>query len=143
MNRWLSQLLGTDVGPTAVIGPRPQVIGPKPSMTVEAPPRFAWDEKRWRQRNADDGLELVGCYRVFDRSRGRWREFGGRLVQTGTEIAAYIADPPAEMRRHRHGACLQLVDGNWFRLHWQRSPKNLDDALLYLERMLDESLNAR
>lgn len=142
MNRWLSQLLGMDAGPT-VIGPRPQLITPTPSLTVEAPPRFAWDEKRWRQRRSPDGVELVGHYRVYDRRRRQWRQFRGRLLQQGGDIAAYIADPPVEMRSHRHGACLQLVEGDWFRLHWQRAPNGLDDALLYLELMLSESLNGR
>jgi hypothetical protein len=142
VNRWLSQLLGVDGGPK-VIGPRPQVIGPKPSLTVEAPPRFAWDEKRWRKRTSGHDVELVGQYRVFDQRRGRWREFRGRVVQQGGDIGAYINDPPTEMRQHRHGACLQLVEGRWFRLHFQRAPKNLDDAVLYLERMLSESLNGR
>lgn len=143
MNRWLAQLLRADADPKIVIGPRPQVIGPKPSTTVQAPARFAWDEKQWRQSTSGDAIELIGRYRVFDESRKRWREFDGRLVQHGTDIAAYVADPPQEIRRHRHGACLQLVNPPWFRLHWQRSPKNLDQALLYLERMLDESLNRR
>lgn len=125
-----------------VIGPRPQVIGPTPSATVTAPARLAWDEKRWEKHESGSETELVGEYRVFDRRRKMWRTFDGRLVQQGRSIVTYIADPPAEVKKHRHGACLQLVQPPWFLLHWERPPHSLDDGLLYMERMLDESINA-
>jgi hypothetical protein len=126
-----------------VVGPGPQVIGPKPGAIVAAPPRFAWDEKRWRRIDGAGQTELVGRYRVLDRQRRRWHEFDGRLIERDRDIAAYIADPPIEMKHHRHGACLQLVQAPWFRLHWSSRPKNLDDALLYMERMIEESFNER
>jgi len=34
-----------------------------------------------------------------------------------------------------------MVQYPWFRLHWRRNPDSLDAAVLYLERMLDESIN--
>lgn len=127
----------------SVIGPaRPPVIGPARPTTVEAPYRQAWDEKRWRQVQSGGVSEIVGPYRVFDRRRRSWREFSGRLVQDGRHVSAYIADPPPELQRHRHGPCLQLVRAPWFRLHWAREPKTLDHGLLYMERMLDEAINA-
>jgi hypothetical protein len=144
VNRWVAQVLEAVLdSTTTVIGPRPQVIGPKPGTVVAAPPRFAWDEKRWRRVDANGQTEVVGRFRVHDRRRNRWHEFDGRLVQTNREVAAYIADPPVEMKHHRHGACLQLVKAPWFRLHWGTQPKTLDDALIYMERMLDESFNER
>lgn len=150
MNRLLDWLLdvSTDrqprqvVGPSLpVIGPAPQVIGPRPSTTVEAPARFAWDEKRWTRTVSSDAVEVRGHYRAYDRRLGRWREFPGYLIERDGDIAAYIDNPPGEVKKHRHGACLQLVDGSWFRLHWRRQPNNLDAALLYVERLLDESIN--
>ena len=144
MNRWLAQVLEAVFEPgIPVTGPRPQVIGPRPSTVVGAPPRFAWDEKRWRRLDGNGQTELVGRYRVHDGRRNRWHEFDGRLVQRNGEIAAYIADPPLELKQHPHGSCVQLVNAPWFRLHWNRQPRNLDDGLLYMERMLDESLNGR
>jgi hypothetical protein len=143
----LDRLFGWDAD-RSIIGPRPQVvkpalqvIGPKPTATVEAPPRFAWDEKRWHRTITDDIVEVMGRYRVHDRQRRQWREFDGYVTQRGREIAAYIADPPAEMKQHRHGPCLQMIKAPWFRLHWRREPKDLDAAVLYLEQMLDESIN--
>ena len=64
------------------------------------------------------------------------------VMGDGPPLSVPIADPPAEVKKHRHGACLQLVEAPWFLLHWNRPPHTLDDGLLYMERMLDESLNA-
>jgi len=120
----------------------PIVIGPTPDIVVEAPPRQAWDEKRWEVERRQGHRVLSGSYRVRDRRTGTWREFPGQLVEyPGHEIATYIADPPPEVRLHPHGACLQLIQAPWFRLHWNRAPRTLDDALLYMERLLDEALN--
>lgn len=131
-----------------VVGPQPhlirpaaRVIGPRPGQTVQAPARFVWDEKRWRRSLEDGYAQITGRYRAFDRQRRAWREFEGYLTQRGRHITAYIADPPVEIKRHRHGPCFQLVHGSWFQIHWQRRPKNLDEALLHVEQILDEAIN--
>jgi hypothetical protein len=142
VNRWVERLLEVVADQKVpVIGPRPQVVGPIPSATVAPPARLAWDEKRWEQQGSGNRVELIGQYRVFDRRRRSWRSFDGRIVQQGRSITTYIADPPAEIKQHRHGACLQLVERPWFLLHWTRPPHSVDDGLLYMERMLDESIN--
>ena len=126
-----------------VIKPQPAVIvGPGSSVTRVIPPaRQAWDEKRWHRFERGGQTELIGAYRLFDRHRNTWRIFDGRIVQQGRIVATYIADPPVEVKRHRHAPCLQLVKAPWFRLHWNREPKTLDQALLYMERLLDEAIN--
>lgn len=127
----------------SVIGPgKATVVGPGRTTTIEAPYRHAWDEKRWRHVQSGGVDEIVGPYRVFDRRRRTWREFSGRLVQDGRHVSAYIADLPSEIHRHRHGPCFQLVRAPWFRVHWARTPGTLDHALLYMENMLDEAINA-
>ena len=131
------------VGRSIVIGPQSQIIGPEPSVVIEAPPRFAWDEKKWDWQEINGRRQLVGQYRALHRRSGQWREFDGRLDQTRRQIATYIADPPPEVRDHPHGRCLQLVEPGWFRLHWERNPNTFDDALLYMERLLDEAINHR
>jgi hypothetical protein len=141
VNRWLAQLLGAGAGRLEVVGPRPRVIGPSPTATVEPPARFAWDEKRWSITRVGERVELFGEYHVCDQRATKWRVFQGHISQQAGQIAAYISDPPTEMKQHPHGSCLQLVNPPWFRLHWQRPPATLDDALLYMEQMLDESFN--
>jgi hypothetical protein len=140
--RWLDRLAANLATLVARGELGPLVIGPRASCTVAPPPRFAWDEKRWHARENGGTLALVGRYRVFDRRRSAWREFDGRVVADGGGIAAYVADPPPEVKLHRHGPCLQLARPPWFRLHWSSAPRTPDDALLYVERMLDEALNA-
>jgi len=126
-----------------MVAPTRRVIGPSPDLVVAAPARFAWDEKRWQHKQVGDRVEFTGRYRVFDQQTRTWREFQGYISHLGRDIATYIADPPVEMKQHPHGACLQLTTAPWFRLHWNRHPATVDDALIYMERMLDESLNRR
>jgi hypothetical protein len=144
VNGWLERMLNSvTVAAPQQASPRGTVIGPSPDVTVEAPPRFAWDEKRWRPVHEGNSTNLAGRFEVFDHRRETWRRFDGRLVQERYGIATYIADPPPELRRHRHGPCLQLVEVPWFRLHWRHAPSTLDDGLLYMERLLDEAINGR
>lgn len=138
----MSRFLGTKAGRPIVVGPpRPQVIGPAPSTRVVAPARFAWDERRWIIHRRANCIEYRGKYRVYHICARVWREFDGAVIHQGQIISAYIANPPVEMRRHRHGICLQLTTNPWFRIHWARPPKSVDDALLFMERMLHESFN--
>lgn len=144
MSNWLARTLNTlTVGRPQRVGPTYKVIGPRPGAVVKAPPRFAWDEKRWTQRDVGDSIEFVGTYRVYDRAARKWRQFHGVIRQQAGNFYTYIADPPPEVKEHRHGACLQLANAPWFRLHWNQPPASADAALIYMERMLDESLNRR
>ena len=144
---WLSRILGakreqpSQAAPQLTMAATRPVIGPSPDVLVMAPPRFAWDEKRWQRRIHENHTEYTGRYRVYQRRAGRWLEFDGSIIEQSRTIAAYIASPPVEMKAHRHGACLQLSNSPWFRLHWTRPPANVDEALLYMERMLHESFN--
>lgn len=135
----MSERLQRDLG--IVVRPAPMVIGPASAVTIEAPARQAWDEKRWRRIVEGDDVRVVGAYRVFDRRQGIWREFDGEVRQQGRRITTYIANPPIELKTHRHGSCLMLVEPPWFLLHWERRPSTIDDALLYMERLLDEAIN--
>lgn len=133
-----------NVGRPVTVGPRaPIVIGPRPPILVEAPPRFAWDEKGWIAHQREGYVEYRGLYRTCARRTNQDLEFLGSITHGPHGIAAYIADPPTAMRSHPHGICLQLSRGPWFSMHWTRPPSTVDDALLFMERMLDESFNDR
>lgn len=125
------------------IAVRPAVVTtvqPVAVETITPPDRGAWEERGWsrrRDRNNDvyEGLYVVGT-----------RRFRGRIeVGRGRRISAYVLNPPREIRRHRHHACFQQfgIGTGWYILHWQRSPRNVDEALLYFEQILDESINGR
>lgn len=113
-------------------------IKPALAVTVQPPERGAWDERGWVRTGGGGRETYEGFYFAGNRKfRGRIEVHGLR----GHRIRAYIYDPPREVKHHPHGACFQLVGENWFHLHWSRPARNVDDAILYMERVLDESLN--
>lgn len=131
------------IRPKAAVSVRPSssapaVIRPAVTVRVEPPKRGAWAERGWRSR-VDGRMHVYeGDYQV-----GR-RSFRGRVqidARSG-KITAYIHNPPPEIKRHPHGACFQQygIGSGWFILHWRRPARNVDDAILYMERVLDESL---
>src|SRR5258708_5646952 len=116
----------------------PAVIKPIPMVRVEPPNRGAWAERGWTSRIDGHSQVYEGDYQV-----GHW-SFRGRMQVDGRggKITAYIHNPPPEIKRHRHGTCFQQcgIGSGWFILHWRRPARNVDDAILYMERVLDESL---
>jgi len=130
-----SRVAVVTVRPTAAV-----IIEPHPAETVRPPDRGAWDERGWTRRHDGDKQIFEGFYQVGgQRFRGRI-EIGRR-----GRVQAFINNPPREIRRHRHHACFQQYGAGtgWYILHWQRSPRNVDEALLYFEQILDESINNR
>ena len=118
------------------------VIGPQNCVTVTPPPRPIWDDRGWTVRPHARGNVYTGEYRVRTATMAQPRRFAGCIVQPpwpGT-IIAYVADPPPELRRHQKGACFQLTQPPWFLVHWQQPATTVDDALLYVERVLAEAL---
>lgn len=119
-------------------------IIPSVAVTIKPPDRGAWDERGWTRRN-DGGTETFeGFYQVHHRRREQVLRFRGRIQVSGwssQKISVYILNPPPEVKNHRHGPCFQLLRDGWFNLHWSRPAKNVDDAILYMEKVLDESLN--
>jgi hypothetical protein len=115
------------------------VIGPQPSLRVEPMPRPVWDDLGWIERDTGSQRIYEGDYVVTH--RGGRSHFRGRIVERGATVAAYVADPPAAIKRHRKGPCFQLVEPPWFKVHWHRPARTVDDALLYVQRILHEVLN--
>ena len=112
-------------------------IQPSRAVTVQPPERGAWDERGWT-RIVNGNREIYEGYYMVGR-----RRFRGRIETRtrGRNVRAYIYNPPPEIKRHPHGACFQFVNDDWFYLHWARPARNVDDAILYMERVLDESIN--
>jgi hypothetical protein len=112
-------------------------IAPSRAVTVAVPERGAWDERGWRRNTGGRSETYDGYYVVGE------RQFRGRVEARNRrrEISAFIYDPPREIRHHEHGACFQQVGNGWFILHWARPAGNVDDAILYMEKVLDESLH--
>lgn len=119
-------------------------VAPAVIMTIKPPKRGAWDERGWTRRNEGGTETFEGFFQVNHKRRGQLLRFRGRIQVSGwngKNISAYILNPPPEVKSHRHGPCFQLLRDGWFNLHWSRPARNVDDAILYMERVLDESLN--
>jgi hypothetical protein len=124
-----------------IVGPSTArtVIGPAPRTVVATVKRAVWGEKGWTVSTEGRRTTYTGSYEVLH--WGARRAFEGRVVMRGADIEAYIADPPEEIREHPKGPCFQLTRAPWFRVHWHRAPKDVDSAILYVEKVLSESLN--
>lgn len=128
------------VGPTHL---EALVIAPERPLTIQPPQRGAWDDRGWVVRVENGQRIYEGMYQVAVRSSGQCRRFRGTVVANNKKIVAYLADPPNELRRHPKHPCFQLTKPPWFRLHWHRPARNVDEAILYIERVLDEAINGR
>jgi hypothetical protein len=116
------------------------VIAPAALLTVEPEPRAAWDERGWVE-SAGNG---TGTYEGFYQTRRRAGDiarFAGRIVVKNGIVTPYIADPPISIKRHPKGPCFQLTQPPWFRVHWRKPATTVDDALLYVEKVLSEVLH--
>ncbi|MBK9214615.1 MAG: hypothetical protein IPM59_03310 [Chloracidobacterium sp.] len=134
------QIRPTPIAATMVRPAAVTPVTPVRAETVQPARRGAWDERGWTRRRDGDREVYEGHYQVGD------HRFRGRIeVGRRRRIQAYVYNPPREIRRHRHHACFQQfgIGTGWYILHWQRSPRNVDEALLYFEQILDESINNR
>ena len=124
---------------------KPPVItaAPARAIPVEAAPRAAWDDRGWHLEHAGGEHIYTGFYQVKNRRTGERRQFEGRITQRGQTAVPYIADPPIEIKRHPKAPCFSVTQAPWFQIHWRRPAANADDALLYVERVLDEAINGR
>ena len=107
------------------------------TVKVKPPRRGAWDERGWSKSSVGKKETYEGFYQV-----GK-RRFQGR-IEIGVwvnRISMYIHDPPSEIKKHEHRACFQLVKNGWFLLHWSTPAQSVDDAILYMEKILWESLH--
>ncbi len=133
-------------GDASVIGPAEDaetVIGPSAMSTVAPPERGAWDERGW-SRELKQGEEVYkGFFQVANRRTRTTQTFPGVIFVRRRKIVTCIADPPPEIKRHPKGPCFTPIQKPWFRLNWFRPAKNVDDAILYMEKILDECINGR
>jgi len=119
------------------------VVRPAEPLVVEPPPRGAWDERGWARRSNNGRTTYEGYYQVLDRRGQQSRRFPGRVVVGRRSTTPYIADPPHQIKRHPKGPCFTVTKAPWFRIEWRRPATNVDDAILYVEKILDEALNGR
>jgi hypothetical protein len=131
-------VIGPEKGPSIMVGPAPAAglqIGPQP--------RGAWDDQGWKRTQQARGQIYEGYFQVVEHRTGLRHRFSGRVVATGGELLTYIADPPQEIRDHPKGPCFTADTPPWFHLHWHQPPRTVDDAILYMEKILSEALDGK
>ena len=108
---------------------------------------MAWFRRRqtpppWTIRQENNRTVFTGKFFVDDRAWRRPLQVEGSIVEwPGLPAEVYLLDPPAALRRHPHGPCLQLLRPNsqWFKLHWSKPPRTFLTSKEYVENMLWEA----
>src|SRR5207244_1554669 len=101
-------------------------------ILIELPARGAWEDKNWVQK----GHEWFGQFSIRLKRTGAWRLFNGRIAMEGGAAQPYIENPPKEIKKHPRGGCFHLWQGNWFKVNWAVAATDVDNAILYIEKVL-------
>jgi hypothetical protein len=102
-------------------------------------------DRGWRVERAARWTLYEGDFQIFRPGGGLREHVRGRIIEwQGLPTDVYLQNPPAALRTHRHGMCLQLCDpaDGWFKLHWERPPRDFDTSRAYVEQLLDEAFAA-
>jgi hypothetical protein len=127
-----------------VVGPsKPIVVSPqrRTGIVIGPQPRGVWNEQGWNCSRLGNRHVYEGFFRATNLQAGQHFRFEGRIIAERGEFLTYIANPPPGIRHHPKGACFAAETPPWFRLHWHHAPQNVDEAILYMEKVLSEVLN--
>jgi len=124
----------------------PLVIAPpiRESFIVNPTRLSYWEECGWIREQKDGENEYKGKFSILDIHSGRKKAFSGRLIERGNIVTLYIYKPPNSLLRdHPKRVCLKHQNNDCFKLHWGHPARHPDEAILYMERILAESINLR
>jgi hypothetical protein len=96
----------------------------------------------WQVEESGASKMFTGSFLIYDRlGKIKLRSKGLIVVWPGLPAQVFIYDPPAFMKQHRHGSCLQLLrpNDNWFKLHFERPGRDFTEAYTYVEHFLTEA----
>ena len=99
----------------------------------------------WRVERRDNCVIYSGTYSIHG-GGSIIRQVQGRIIEwPGLPTDVYVFNPPADLRKHPKGHCLQLATPNsaWFKLHWQKPARDFDTSRAYLEQLLNEVARRR
>ena len=125
---------------------------------VDGPPY--WQERGWKIKEEDSRRTIYeGKYKATNQ-KGNLRNFLGYIIYSkpieseiiGTKIQrqpeaeVFVINPPQEIKNHPHGHCFQFVSAltrkkALFKLHFERPPRDVDAAILFMDNLLNEALN--
>lgn len=140
---------------TLITPEAPILIAPSQSLTItpdiepeitpppKAHPATVWEARKWSKRKKR-GVEIFsGTYTVINNATGKTIIVPGRIEVSSKGLDVYVKSPPKKLKKHPKSSCFQLHRNGWFWVHWSVPPKHPDDAILYIESVLSESINQR
>lgn len=96
---------------------------------VKCVPRAFWEKLGW----ARTGHTYQGYYRT------RFGSFRGYIARQGKMFGVYIFDPPQEVKLHPKWACFVYAGDKWFYVNQSRLAKDVDGAIIGVQRIIEES----
>lgn len=96
----------------------------------------------WEIKKNGASKVFTGNFLIYDRlGKIKLRLKGYIVVWQGLPAQVYLYNPPAFMKRHSHGSCLQLLrpNDNWFKLHFEKPSRDFAEAYTYVEHFLTEA----
>ena len=116
-------------------------ITPVAPITLAPPKRPVWDELGWTMKQEGAQTVYTGQYHTLNTTTRQPQTFDGRVVVNGDHIQAWVSNPPPGLNQHAKSSCFARNRDDWFTVNWATPPTNADDAILYVQRVMDESVN--
>ena len=96
----------------------------------------------WRLDRSRGHRSYLGRFLVYDQAGLISDYVRGRIdCRDGHSAEVYLYDPPAYLKKHSHGRCLQLLSpgSGWFKLHFEKPAYSFADAYSFVELLLTEA----
>ncbi|MBI4306474.1 MAG: hypothetical protein HY678_09180 [Chloroflexi bacterium] len=100
-----------------------------------------WVERGWKRQQINGRTVYRGPYMVKDPGTGKYLAFRGEIVEGEGRLAVTVSGLPAETRNHPKRVCFSPLGNDVYIVGWMSPPRNVDEAIFYVEKVIAESLN--
>lgn len=94
-----------------------------------------WQQRGWHRSSHGANIkEYRGDYLVAKPSS----TYQGTIVEElePSRLRVFILNPPSSLKKHPKGSCFSPVHGDWFGVHFEKEPDNVDSAIVFIENVL-------
>ncbi len=84
-----------------------------------------------------------GRYYVRNIKHDQYQHWNGIIEKKGSKFQVFVLNPPAEISSHPKSPCFAPMGSGKFKVRWVVSPRDVDDGIYYVERVLSEVINGR
>lgn len=112
-----------------------RLFGPTPVRVRPGTPDL------WRVERGDISTSYHGSFAAS--THAKTMLIPGRVVVwAAMPTDVYLHNPPPLLMQHPKAHCLQLLRPGdlWFKLHWERAPRDFESSRAFVEQMMAESL---